>query len=122
MYVSQKTNLSVDMTDRNILLKTLQENTHIRLPKYFNLRRQSYLKNDMVSVLVSTPFGKVCPKSAPRNIQDKNFSSLCFTVLLRLVFLKKNAGKDESGSSNKNLQPSPKGAAPLPPENRKPTI
>lgn len=103
MYVFQTTNLSVDLTDKNILFKTLQENTHIRLPKYFNLRRQSYLKNDMVSVLVSTPFGKVCRNPAPRNSQDKNFSSLCFTVLPRLVFLKNNAGKDESGSSNKKL-------------------
>lgn len=42
-------------------------------------------------------------KSAASNSQDKNFSSLCFTVLPRLVFLKNNVGKDESGSSNKKL-------------------
>lgn len=73
MYVFQTTNLSVDLTDKNILFKTLQENTHIRLPKYFKLRRQSYLKNDMVSVLVSTPFVKVCPKPAPRNSRQEFF-------------------------------------------------
>lgn len=73
MYVLQTTNLSVDLTDKNIFFNTLQENTHIRLPKYFNLRRQSYLKNDVVSVLVSTPFGKVCPKPAPRNSRQEFF-------------------------------------------------
>lgn len=73
MYVFQTTNLSVDLTDKNILFKTLQENTHIGLPKYFNLRRQSYLKNDMVSVLVSTPFGKVCPKPAPKKLTRQAF-------------------------------------------------
>lgn len=75
---------------------------------------------------VSTPFGKVFPKPAPRNSQDKNFPRLeansYFTVLQRLVFMKKYAGKDESGSSNKNLRPSPKGTVPLPPENRKSNI
>lgn len=49
MYVSQTTDLSVDLTDKNTLFKTLQENTHIRLPKYFNLQTQ-HDKNAMVSV------------------------------------------------------------------------
>lgn len=46
IYISQTTGSSVDLNDKNILFKTLQENTHI-VGQYFDLRTQSYFKNVM---------------------------------------------------------------------------
>lgn len=43
IYVSETTGSSVDLTDKNILFKTLQENAHI-VAHYFDLRTQSYFK------------------------------------------------------------------------------
>lgn len=46
MYVLVTTGSSVDLTDKNILFKTLQENAHI-VAQYFDIRTQSYFKNVM---------------------------------------------------------------------------
>lgn len=45
---------------------------------------------------------------------------ICFAMLSRLLFLMNNTGKDESGSSNKNLWPPQESTASPPPEKDNP--
>ena len=46
MYISQTMGSSIDLNDKNVLFRILQENTHI-VAQYFDLRTQSYFKNVM---------------------------------------------------------------------------
>lgn len=46
MYISQTTGSSVDLNDKHILFKILQENTH-NIGQYVDLRTQSYFKKVM---------------------------------------------------------------------------
>lgn len=147
IYVEETTGSSVDLNDKNILFKTLQDHAHI-VAQYFDLRTQSYFKNVMGPVFgVDTywyrqEFAKsrgmvhwhgLCWRSdkQPHNlIHDAIVNGLsdeqCAEKLS--IWAAENfgltashpAGKDELGNPNKKLWSPPEGSAPPPPEEDNP--
>lgn len=96
MYISQTTGSSVDLNDKNILFKTLQENTHI-VGQYFDLRTQSYFKNVMGPVFGVDSYWYRQEFAKSRGMvhwhglcwrSDREL--ICCTKPSQLVFLKKN--------------------------------
>lgn len=138
MYVLETTGSSVDLTDKNILFKTLQENAHI-VAQYFDIRTQSYFKNVMGPVFgvksywYRQEFAKsrgmvhwhgLCWRSdrQPHELIHNAISSglsdeQCAEKLSKWaadnfgMTASHPAGKDESGNPKKNLWPPPEGNA-----------
>lgn len=142
IYVEETTGSSVDLNDKHILFKTLQDHAHI-VAQYFDLRTQSYFKNVMGPVFgVDTywyrqEFAKsrgmvhwhgLCWRSdkQPHNlIHDTIVNGLsdeqCAEKLSILaaenfgLTASHPAGKDELGNPNKKWWPPPECSAPPPP-------
>lgn len=149
MYVLETTGSSVDLTDKNILFKTLQENAHI-VAQYFDIRTHSYFKNVMGPVFgvnshwYRQEFAKsrgmvhwhgLCWRSdrQPHELIHHAISTglsdeQCADKLSKWaaenfgMTASHPAGKDESGNPNKNLWPPPEGNAPPPPDENNPLL
>ena len=149
MYVLETTGSAVDLSDRNNLFQTLQSNTHI-VAQYFDLRTTSYFNTVMRPVFgVETfwyrqEFAKsrgmvhwhgLCWRGdrEPHNLLfDAIKSGLndedCAEVLANWAKYEFGltalhpAGKNEDGTSRKDLWPPPEGTAPSPSEEKNPLV
>ena len=148
-YVFETTGSQVDLTDRNILFATLQANTHV-VAVYFDLRTTSYFNKVMGplfgvdSFWYRQEFAKsrgmvhwhgLCWRGdrEPHNllyeaIQAGLKDGDCAEVLATwansefgLTALHP-AGKNDDGSSRKDLWPPPEGTSPVPPEEDNPLL
>ena len=149
MYSLETTGIEVDLGDRNVLFATLQRNTHV-VAHYFDMRTTSYFNKVMgplfgvKSFWYRQEFAKsrgmihwhgLCWRGdrEPHNllfeaIRNGLKDEACAEVLATWAKLELGltalhpAGKNEDGSSRKDLWPPPEGTAPLPPDDQNPLL
>ena len=149
MYVFEATGFEVDLSDRNALFATLQSHTHV-VAQYFDMRTTSYFNQVMgplfgvQSFWYRQEFAKsrgmihwhgLCWRGdrEPHNLLYEALRSglkdaNCAEVLSNWVKSEFGltamhpAGKNEDGTSRKDMWPPPEGTAPLPPEETNPLL
>ncbi|XP_053391813.1 uncharacterized protein LOC128554571, partial [Mercenaria mercenaria] len=149
MYVKKTTGEDINLDDRSVLFKTLQQNTHI-VAQYFDFRTTSYFSQVMGPVFGVDSFwyrqeftksrGMVhwhglCWRSdrephvlLHQAISDGLSESTCAERLSEWAAIQFGltanhpAGKDHLGNPRTDLWPPPEGSAPEPPEEKNPLV